>query len=124
MEHAPKTFPRPVRPHRKRAFVRQPVTVAARLFAPDMTTSLDCVLRDISQGGALVAVADNASVPDRLYLWQEDVGAMVPCEVRWRRHDIVGLKFIGDREKVQALVACCLPESKNVVVAFGGRRSA
>lgn len=123
MTSTAKTFPQAFRPHRKRAYVRQPVTVAARLFAPDMSRSVDCVVRDISQGGALVAVVDNVSVPDRLYLWQEDVGAMVACEVRWRRHDIVGLKFIGDREKVQALVACCLPETPKVV-AFGTRQSA
>jgi hypothetical protein len=123
MHDAPNTLPRPVRLHRKRAFARQPVTVAARLFAPDMSTSVDCVVRDISQGGALVAVVHTASVPDRVYLWQEDVAAMVACEVRWRRHDIVGLKFIGDREKVKALVACCLPETPKVVV-FGTRRSA
>jgi hypothetical protein len=124
MDEEPKTFARPVRPHRRRAFVRHSVTIPARLFAPDMSKSVDCVLRDISQGGALVAVAADAFVPDRFYLWQQNVGAMVRCEVQWRRHDIVGLKFIGDHEKVQALVACCLPERESRVIPFGGRRSA
>lgn len=124
MEHAPRSFLRSARPHKPRACRRQPVTVAARLFTCDMSTAIDCVVRDISPGGALVMVADTASLPDRLYLWQEDAGVMVPCEVRWRRHDVVGLKFLGnDKEKVQALVACCLPEPPKVI-AFGTRKPA
>lgn len=124
MEHAPQSFLRSARPHKQRAFRRQPVTVAARLFTCDMSTAVDCVVRDISPGGALVMVADTASVPDRLYLWQEDAGVMVPCELSWRRHDVVGLKFLGsDKEKVQALVARCLPEPPKVI-SFGARKPA
>ena len=111
-----------VRPHRQRAFVRQHVDAAAKLFAPDMATCIQCVVKDISQGGALVAIRGEVSVPDRVYLWQDETETMVECEVRWRKLNLVGLKFIDDDLlKLRAFVNSCQAQSGDIV-RLGGRR--
>ena len=119
------TFPRfRDTPHRRRAFDRRQVSVAARIFAPDMSASIDCIVKDVSSGGAQVAITGGASVPDRVYLWQEEIEAMVHCEVRWRRNDLVGLSFVdSDQYEVRALVDRCLPSAVKTI-AFGMRSPA
>lgn len=125
MQNTPGNFPRaPERPHRRRAFDRDQVNVAARIFSRDMSASIDCVIRDISSGGAQVEVIGGTFVPDRIYLWQEEIEAMVHCEVRWRLDHLVGLSFVdSDHRKVRALVDRCLPGAEKVI-AFGTRRPA
>ncbi len=111
----------PVRPHRQRAFVRQQVDAAAKLFAPDMTTCIHCTVKDVSQGGALVAIRGEASVPDRVYLWQDEIETMIECEVRWRKLNLVGLRFIDDPRKVRAFVNSCQAQSGSIVPLGSGR---
>jgi hypothetical protein len=107
--------PQQVRPHRQRAFVRQETDIAAKLFAPDMTTCIHCMVKDISQGGALVAIRGEASVPDRIYLWQDETGTMVECEALWRKLNLVGLKFTDDDpRKVRAFVNSCQAQSGSI----------
>jgi hypothetical protein len=119
------TFPRfPDRPRRRRALDRKQVNVCARIFAPDVSSSVDCVVRDISPGGTQIEITSGTSVPDRIYLWQEEIEAMVHCEVRWRRGNLVGLSFVdSDQRKVHALVARCMPSAEKIV-AFGMRSPA
>jgi hypothetical protein len=82
--------------YRERAAQRQAVCVEAKLVAPDMSRCVDCVIRDISEGGALVTVRGEAAVPARVYLWQATAEAMVECEVRWNKLNLIGLKFLEE----------------------------
>jgi hypothetical protein len=61
-----------------------------------MSRCVDCVIRDISEGGALVTVRGEAAVPARVYLWQATAEAMVECEVRWNKLNLIGLKFLEE----------------------------
>ena len=111
-----------VGPHRQRAFVRQHTDAVANLFAPDMTTCIHCTVKDISQGEALVAIRGEASVSDRIYLWLDEIESMVACEVRWRKLNLVGLKFIDDDlRKVRAIVNGCQAQSGSIAL-LGSRR--
>jgi hypothetical protein len=102
--------------------VRQQTDAAAKLFAPDMTTCIHCTVKDISQGGALIAIRGEESVPDRIYLWQDEIEVMVACEVRWRKLNLVGLKFIDDDpRKVRAFVNSCQAQSGSIA-PLGDRR--
>ena len=79
----------------QRKHTRQKVHVDGKITSPDMTFCVDCVMKDVSEGGALVSTLDNAEgMPDRIYLWQSKTGTVFECEVRWRKFNLVGLKFI------------------------------
>jgi hypothetical protein len=95
--------------HRERAFTRHLVSIGAKILSPDLATCVECVVKDISEGGALVALRGEASVPDRIYLWQARTGASFECEVRWRKLNLVGLKFIdADALELRALLSTCV----------------
>ena len=86
--------------------------IDAKIAAPDMSSCVDCVMMDISEGGALVSAGRNAAaIPDRVYLWQSKTGTVFECEVRWRKLNLIGLKFIDCARgaKVRAVIDRCGP---------------
>jgi hypothetical protein len=60
---------------------------------------IDCTIRDTSDTGARVSVKLQCELPqnfDLLYVSEEK---LVPCEVRWRRGDRLGVRFSGPFRK-------------------------
>ncbi len=55
--------------------------------------SLDCVVRDITDGGARVQISGEQAVPDQLYLVDLRSGIAYEARVIWRRYPQVGLAF-------------------------------
>ncbi|MGH6874366.1 MAG: PilZ domain-containing protein [Aestuariivirgaceae bacterium] len=56
---------------------------------------IDCAIRDASATGARLSVKPNCELPqnfDLLYVTEEK---LVPCELRWRRGDRLGVRFSG-----------------------------
>jgi hypothetical protein len=53
---------------------------------------IDCLVKDLSEGGARIAVPREEVVPD--YLRLDYGGKLQPeCTVRWRRQSEMGVKF-------------------------------
>lgn len=98
----------------KRAFPRQTVSISGKLISPDMSCTLDVVIQDLSEDGAMVsAVAGPARVPERVYLWQAQTGTLFECNVRWRKNDSqFGLRFtdVCGRIRRRALMARSVPD--------------
>src|SRR5215210_5155945 len=55
---------------------------------------LDCVLLDLSPGGAQVCLLARAELPDRATLWLPGGGSR-PMRRRWQRGSRVGFKAVG-----------------------------
>jgi two-component system response regulator len=55
--------------------------------------TIPCVLRDLSEGGARLQVAQSSAVPDTFELIVELDGLEVPCEVVWRKVTEIGVAF-------------------------------
>ncbi|HWB45394.1 MAG TPA: PilZ domain-containing protein [Hyphomicrobiaceae bacterium] len=91
--------------YRDRSHPRQAVCVEGKLLSPDMTRCIECTIRDISEGGALVSVRSEAGALSRVYLWQPTAEAMVECEVRWNKLNLIGLKFLEDGAMARLRVA-------------------
>jgi hypothetical protein len=78
----------------KRASRRYQTLIAGKLIAPEMRSVADVTIRDMSEGGALVASASMLTVPDRVYLWEAASGTLLECEVRWQKFGrLFGLRF-------------------------------
>jgi CheY-like chemotaxis protein len=56
--------------------------------------TIPCVLRDLSEGGARLQVAQSSAVPDTFELIVELDGLEVPCQVVWRKVTEVGVAFL------------------------------
>ena len=55
--------------------------------------SLDCVVRDITTGGAKVQLPDAQAVPDKVFLVDLKTAIAYDAHVVWRRYPLVGLAF-------------------------------
>lgn len=95
---------------RDRAHARKQVSIEAKVLSPDLSECVDCIVNDVSEGGALISLRSDARVPDRIYLWQARTQTSLECEVRWRRLNLVGLKFIAPESvEARALMKVCSP---------------
>ena len=58
------------------------------------TISLDCVIRNMSEGGAALEVGSPVGVPDEFTLSFKQNGIRRPCRVAWRSVDRIGVQFV------------------------------
>lgn len=85
------------RDHRKHR--RQPMRRAASVVLRAQSTPIGCVIWDISDGGARLAVACPIGELPRTFslLLTKNASARRNCEVVWTDARFVGVKFISDR---------------------------
>jgi hypothetical protein len=72
---------------RVRTFLRGRITYNNR------SSTLDCLVRDLSTTGARLALSDGASLPDGFELSIPHKDVTYRCQLRWRRPDEVGVIF-------------------------------
>ena len=99
----------------ERAYIRHEVAIAGKILSPDLSSCVECVVQDVSEGGALVTLDAETGLPDRVYLWQAETGASIPCDVRWQKMKRAGLRFADpNAPAVRALTRICLPPSSRI----------
>ena len=60
-----------------------------------MMCSFACRVRNESSGGVMLVLDNGVTVPDEFYLMRDgDPGKRIPCQVRWRRMNAVGVQFV------------------------------
>lgn len=55
---------------------------------------IDCMVRNLSTGGACLIVTDTVGIPNRFTLIMEPEKTERDCEVAWRRDDKLGVRFL------------------------------
>jgi hypothetical protein len=75
----------------RRRHYRTPVFKTAKLFSRAYLG--DCVVRDISVGGARLAMLSTRSVPDTFDLSFDSARTLRTCRVVWRTPTEIGLQF-------------------------------
>jgi PilZ domain len=99
-------------PADSRACARHQTRKAGRIIFFDAPCFIECLIRNISEDGALVSMPLSVSLPDRVVLWEERTGVIYQCDVRWKREHMVGLQFTdicGRRERRALLEQGFLP---------------
>ncbi|RWX79192.1 PilZ domain-containing protein [Neorhizobium lilium] len=79
----------------QRKHQRSKAFLGGRVVFNGSNSSFDCIVKQISVGGALVKVENALSVPESFSLVLSD-GRRFDCEVRWRRINSLGVKFLTD----------------------------
>lgn len=54
---------------------------------------IDCVVRNLTEDGAMLKVPSTAGIPQRFYFRLDSEQAFRPCQVIWRRPDTLGITF-------------------------------
>jgi hypothetical protein len=79
----------------RRASPRQRRLNAAKIIFNDSPSVIDCVVRDVSAGGAQLLVASPIRIPDLFDLQINRTGARYPSKVAWRSKDRIGVTFLS-----------------------------
>jgi hypothetical protein len=74
--------------------------LSGKLCFEDATKTIDCVIRNITPGGAMVETPTPQLVPGRLQLMQVSEGIVWDAEVAWRRGARIGL-VLQDRHDLR-----------------------
>ena len=95
-----------------RAHPRFEARLKGRLLSLDGRCNYNCLVVDVSEGGARAATSEFGLVPNRVFLILATNSDMFDCDVRWRRDGEVGLRFIDivSRSTRSALLRLCAVE--------------
>jgi hypothetical protein len=58
------------------------------------TTSLDCIVRNMSEGGAALEIASPIGIPDEFALYFKPDMVKRNCHVTWRKAERIGVRFV------------------------------
>ena len=78
----------------KRRALRRRTLKGARVVFNNRQSSIDCVVRNLSDDGARLDLVSSIGVPDRLLLVFDDGCSKRSCEVKWRKAKSIGLLFV------------------------------
>jgi hypothetical protein len=77
----------------ERKWLRVKTFLRATVYFNNRKSSLDCIVRDISDGGARLALSEAALVPDTFEVHIPQKNRTHVGDVRWRRGEEMGLEF-------------------------------
>jgi len=82
----------------RRTLVRKRSFLQGRLYFNNRRSSLDCLVRDISNHGAKLKISDSVAVPDFVELYIPNKDETYRAKVQWRTGFELGLTFDGDQD--------------------------
>ena len=81
----------------KRREVRKRTFLKGRILFNKGAASMDCLVRDLSEGGARLELSATSTLPDVFDLYIPQREETLRAGLRWRRENAVGVFFV-DRE--------------------------
>ena len=85
----------------RRTFPRLQVQKNGKILFLDQPCFVECIIRNISEDGALLSLIVSVPLPREILLWEQRTGKLYACEVKWRKDHVVGVHFVdvGARSK-------------------------
>jgi hypothetical protein len=78
---------------------RHLVRMLGKIILADEPYSLDCLIKNMSEDGALVQLLLPSPLPEHVLLWEERTHIAYDCEVRWQTASTAGLQFLEREER-------------------------
>ncbi len=76
-----------------RASTRKRTLLGAKIIFNDGHSVFDCIVRNLSDTGAMIQMENPLSAPGVFDLRLSDE-RVLPCEVRWRKINSLGVEFV------------------------------
>lgn len=77
----------------KRKTARRRVLKEGKIIFADGMRVIDCTIRDMSDAGARLLIANTVGVPETFHLFEKSSGMIYPATVIWRQPSVIGVKF-------------------------------
>jgi len=85
----------------RRKVPRRRVLKEGKIVFPDGMRVLDCTIRDMSESGAKLLIANTVGLPDSFHLYEKSSGMLYPAAVVWRRPNALGITFAGPASSIR-----------------------
>ena len=79
----------------RRKVPRRRVLKEGKIVYADGLRVFDCTIRDISENGARLLIANTVGLPDKFQLFEKSSGLLYPASVVWRQANAIGVQFDG-----------------------------
>ena len=79
----------------KRKTPRRRVLKEGKIVFADGLRVIDCTIRDMSEAGARLLIANTLGLPDTFQLYEKSSGLLYPASIAWRQSNAIGVHFKG-----------------------------
>lgn len=87
--------------YQNRCFQRYQVRWKGKILFAEEPCSIDCVIKNISEGGALICTRAFVPWMPNVLLWDEKTRSLHLCQIRWRKGLMTGLYFTDVRGRIR-----------------------
>jgi PilZ domain len=87
----------------KRKFPRRRVLKEGKIVFADGLRVIDCTIRDMSEEGARLLIANTVGLPDTFQLYEKSSGLLYPASIVWRQSNAIGVHFDGPASSIHDL---------------------
>jgi len=84
----------------KRRSTRRRAFFSGRIVRCDDLRASDCMIRDISETGALIEIKQSEVVPEKFFLLGSRTESAFEAELVWRKGNLAGLRFLREHNLV------------------------
>lgn len=84
----------------KRKFPRRRVLKEGKIVFADGLRVIDCTIRDMSEEGARLLIANTVGLPDTFQLYEKSSGLLYPASIAWRQSNAIGVHFDGPASSI------------------------
>ncbi|WP_421695203.1 PilZ domain-containing protein [Aestuariivirga sp.] len=88
----------------RRAFPRRRVLKRGKIVFNSSKSVIDCMIRDLSQGGARLACSQTANLPETFSLVSVSERELREVRIAWRQIGEVGVQFVSEPRKALRLL--------------------
>src|ERR1700680_295462 len=79
---------------KQRAAGRHKSFLKGRIYFNNKQSSIDCLIREISEGGARLTFSDSVATPDVVELYIPNKDETYRAKVKWHKGDEMGVAFV------------------------------
>ena len=83
----------------RRTSPRLQVLKNGKILFIDQPCFVECIIRNISEDGALLSLIVSVPLPRVILLWEQQTGKLYECGVKWRKDHMVGVHFTDVRAR-------------------------
>ena len=77
----------------RRALIRHKTFIKGRIYFNNRLSSMDCIVRDVTEKGARLQVSESVVLPDTFELYLPNKDEHFRAQAQWRKGDQLGVSW-------------------------------
>jgi hypothetical protein len=81
----------------RRALARHKTLISGRIYFNNRLSSVDCIVRDLSDNGSRLEVSDSVTLPEVFEIYLPNKDEYFHAKMEWRKGNIVGISWTPEQ---------------------------